>query len=220
LTEFERFIGMPHPSQESVAWAALHALDALDADDRRAFEAHLDGGCDSCRAEYHSFRLVAARLVHLVPPIAPPAALRDRLMARIAELAAPAAPAADADTQVWKRWGRQDLVDSLFTLRRDATPWEITAVPGVYVRNLFADPDHHQVTMLVKMDPGTAYPPHRHAGVEECLVLEGDLHVAGRVLHAGDYQRAADESIHGIQSTENGCLLFIVSSTDDELVDG
>jgi anti-sigma factor ChrR (cupin superfamily) len=68
------------------------------------------------------------------------------------------------------------------------------------------------------MDRGTSYPPHRHADVEECYVLQGDLRVAGRVLRAGDYQRADRDSVHGVQSTENGCLLLIVSSTDDELL--
>jgi anti-sigma factor ChrR (cupin superfamily) len=72
--------------------------------------------------------------------------------------------------------------------------------------------------MPVRMEPGTSYPRHRHKGVEEGYVLEGDLHVGDEAMKAGDCQRAETESIHAVQSTESGCLLRIVSSTVDELV--
>jgi anti-sigma factor ChrR (cupin superfamily) len=61
-------------------------------------------------------------------------------------------------------------------------------------------------------------PPHIHRGIEECYVLEGDLEMGGHKLHAGDYQFAFEDSLHGVQSSEDGCLLLIVSSQDDELV--
>jgi anti-sigma factor ChrR (cupin superfamily) len=133
--------------------------------------------------------------------------------------AAPAAGASQEATQVWRRWTSAPEADGVFTLRAEETGWEKTDIAGIEVRNLFADRERNYVTMLVRMAPGTAYPTHRHAGVEECFVLDGDLRVPpGRHLHAGDYQRAAGDSLHGIQSTDEGCLLFIVSSTEDELV--
>lgn len=67
--------------------------------------------------------------------------------------------------------------------------------------------------------PGTAYPCHVHDGPEECYVHRGELCVAGETLRAGDYQRAAPGSLYVVQSTENGCLLLIVSSMTDELVE-
>jgi hypothetical protein len=50
-------------------------------------------------------------------------------------------------------------------------------------------------------------------------VLQGDLRV-GPTLHmrAGDYQRVEKGHQHPVQSTDGGCLLFIVSSLHDELV--
>ena len=74
------------------------------------------------------------------------------------------------------------------------------------------------MTMLVRMEAGSSYPQHIHDGPEECYVLQGDLRVGDEVLGRGDYQRAAPGSRHGIQSTENGCLLFIVSSLTDEII--
>lgn len=201
---------------ETATQAALHALDALPATEAAAFEDRLRRGQPRASAEYHSFRLVADRLVEAAPPVAPPVGLKARLLASVA--ADGPAPHPEA-VQVWRRWTSPTAGDGVFTLRADETGWEKTDIDGIEVRNLFADRDRKCVTMLVRMAPGTAYPTHRHAGVEECLVLEGDLRVPpGRHLHAGDYQRAAGDSMHGVQSTDAGCLLFIISSTEDELV--
>ena len=95
--------------------------------------------------------------------------------------------------------------------------WESTVYDGVEVRRLFVDEKADRVTMLVRMAPGASYPPHRHAGTEECYVLSGDLRVSDHlVMRAGDYQRAPAGSHHGVQSTENGCLLLVRCSLHDE----
>jgi anti-sigma factor ChrR (cupin superfamily) len=96
--------------------------------------------------------------------------------------------------------------------------WERTAIEGVAIRTLFVDRENNQFTALVRMQPGSSYPRHVHAGPEQCLVIEGDLRVGEEVLHAGDYQRAPTGSRHGVQSTEHGCLLLITSSLTDQFV--
>ena len=76
-----------------------------------------------------------------------------------------------------------------------------------------------RVTMLVRMEKGTSYPSHRHAGPEECYVLAGDLEVGDQLeMHAGDYQRVERGSVHPPQTTREGCLLLITSSMHDELL--
>ncbi len=60
--------------------AGPYALDVLDREERAAFEAHL-AGCARCRAEVQEFRDVSGLLVHSAPAAAPPAALRDRVLA-------------------------------------------------------------------------------------------------------------------------------------------
>jgi anti-sigma factor RsiW len=59
---------------------AGYALDALDADDRRAFESHLTG-CERCRAELAELSEAVGRLALGVEGPAPPAALRGRILA-------------------------------------------------------------------------------------------------------------------------------------------
>ncbi len=59
-----------------------YALGALDAQDAAALESHLQT-CASCRTELAGYRTVGAHLLTELPPQAPPAALRQRLQARL-----------------------------------------------------------------------------------------------------------------------------------------
>ncbi len=129
--------------------------------------------------------------------------------------AAPAAPAA----QPWRQWAA-DVADDMFLSRADDSAWEPTAHPGVETRRLFVDAAARRATMLIRMAAGTSYPAHVHGGIEECFVLEGEIHVGDTTMHAGDFQRCETASRHGIQSTRTGCTLLIVSSLDDEIVGG
>jgi anti-sigma-K factor RskA len=77
--------------------ASAYALGALDADERREFEAHL-ATCETCQAEVASHRRVASALGLGEIPVAPPVALKDRMIARVTgqRVAAPVAPASSS----------------------------------------------------------------------------------------------------------------------------
>ena len=64
--------------------AAAHALDALDPDERRAFEEHL-ASCEQCRAEVAELQEAAAALAYATPAVEPPPRLRERLLERARE---------------------------------------------------------------------------------------------------------------------------------------
>lgn len=66
------------PFDESVA---AYAVGALDADERRAFEEHL-ASCEQCAAELAALRKVTTGLAMSVEPMAPPADLKARTIAR------------------------------------------------------------------------------------------------------------------------------------------
>jgi anti-sigma factor RsiW len=58
-----------------------YALDALDADERREYEAHL-ARCERCRAELASLSEAATSLAYGVEAPAPPPQLRERILER------------------------------------------------------------------------------------------------------------------------------------------
>lgn len=201
-----------HPDDAMQEMAALYALSALSTAEERTFSAHLDV-CVPCRELVASLQDVSASLeLCSTPPVAPPPELKERLLSKIA-----AEKEEAAKTQVWRTWKPSSIATRLVTVRADEGKWQQTASPGVSVKPLWVDSERDYVTMLVRMAAGSSYPGHLHAGVEECLVLEGDLQVAGQELRSGDYQRAELGSEHGIQSTRDGCLLLIVSSQHDSL---
>jgi anti-sigma factor ChrR (cupin superfamily) len=199
-------------ARETCALAALGALPPAEAE---AFEAHA-AGCPACRAERAALMSLSGELAAAGPPADPP----ERLWARIADRVRATPQDSQPQVQPWKAWTATAAARAgLLTITADDAGWQATSVPGIAVRQLFVDPAADRVTMLVRMAPGAAYPPHRHATAEECFVLQGDIRVDEHThMRAGDYQRAEEGSRHGVQSTDAGCTLLIVSSLHDELL--
>jgi anti-sigma factor ChrR (cupin superfamily) len=73
------------------------------------------------------------------------------------------------------------------------------------------------VTSLYKLLPGAHVPMHTHAGVEQCLVIEGDFHVNDEVLGPGDFTCAMTGSIHETVFTRGGTTLLIVAQQGYEM---
>lgn len=184
---------------------SLYVLRLLPESEQREIAEHLDG-CPVCREEVPVIEECLAMLGDLAPPVDPPPQLRNRILCAVAE----------AEPQVWKQWDDSQPAD-LHVVRKGEGDW-LPVCEGVSVRRLYVDRQRDSVTMLIRMEPGSSYDPHRHAGPEQCLVLEGDLFDGVREFRAGDFQVAAANTVHGVQSTRNGCLLFIVSSLHDELL--
>jgi anti-sigma-K factor RskA len=71
---------------------AAYALDALDDSERHEFEEHLDG-CETCSRDLEGLRDAASALAYVPEGLAPPAALRERLLDSVhAERAANVVP--------------------------------------------------------------------------------------------------------------------------------
>jgi quercetin dioxygenase-like cupin family protein len=147
------------------------------------------------------FARVADTLALNAVPVAPRASLRERLLARI-----------EGHTDV-----RLDPLKGLTFVKAAEGVWHEMA-PGVSAKVLFFDPVSRRATALVRMTPDSFYAPHRHAEAEELYVLEGGCFCGGRELKAGDYHRAEAETEHHDTSSEEGCLLLVISSPQNEML--
>lgn len=210
-------IGGHHPLGDPGDLAALYAAGAMNPEAVAAFEAHLADGCPICTAELRALDGVIAKLAEGIGAQAPPPRVRDALIEYVTQAAVPPGSQHAAEPQVWRQWSADAHDQGLFIKRAGEGAWEETGVTGVRVRRLFVDQPRNEMTILVRMDAGSSYPSHVHDGPEQCLVLQGNLHVGETVLQAGDYQRAAGGSRHDIQRTDSGCLLLITSSLSDEI---
>jgi ChrR Cupin-like domain len=94
--------------------------------------------------------------------------------------------------------------------------WEDVA-PGISCKILAADAARDRVSMLVRLEPGVAYPPHRHADVEELHLLDGELWINERKLFPGDFYRAVGGSSDERVWSETGCTCFLTTSPSDTL---
>jgi anti-sigma factor ChrR (cupin superfamily) len=200
-----------HDENDEAIWsrACDYVLGSLTAIEAGEYERHLREGCDACSQSVRRAREMEGGLALAANPVAPRPGLRDELLAKVR-----AAPS--ADTQIWRRWRGNDAEWRL--VRAEEGGFEPTKIAGIEVRRLSVDAVRQQVTMMIRMAPGTRYPPHRHGGREECFVLAGDLRHADQVMHGGDYEVVERGTIHGEQWTEGGCLLLIHSSMNDELL--
>ena len=174
-------------SDEQCERAALYALGALDGEEADDFERHLAGGCPTCQGEVTVFAATARTLAFAAAPREPRPTLRTRLVAAS---------------------GTRSSFH--FVLEHEGEWIEIG--PGVLRKAVADEAQGSYRSYLIRMAAGSTVAAHQHAGVEHCHVLAGDLYVAGRRLHEGDYHRAAPGSTHDGIRSDAGCLLLIVET--------
>jgi anti-sigma factor ChrR (cupin superfamily) len=174
-----------------------YAVQALPAGETGAFEAHV-ASCARCRSELAMLRpVVQSFAAWPADVLRPPERLQRRLAERIAaETGAPPVlpPAAEWAEPAWEE-----------------------VAPGISCKLLANDAEKHLVSMLVRLAPGAAYPPHTHAGVEELHLLEGELWIDDRKLSAGDYNRGEPGASDRRVWSETGCTCVLITSTKDIL---
>ena len=72
--------------------------------------------------------------------------------------------------------------------------------------------------MLVRLNPGTDYPGHKHADIEELHLLHGVLKVDDRTLYPGDFLHNEADSVDHRVWSETGCTCLLMTSTKDALL--
>lgn len=191
--------------EEAAGRAALYALGALEGGEARAFEEHVASGCAACAAELREFEGVVTDLGLAAPEAEPPPGVRSRLLALVSEEGGGGGDAS-GDNLDASGGGRGFLV-----VRAGEGEWLQTNDEGVSYKLLFADAARGTATTLVRMRPGARIRSHRHLGVEQCLVLEGDVRSGAVAMKAGDFNCSLPGSIHDELVTDGGALLLIVS---------
>lgn len=184
-------------NQEHRDLVFLFALQALSPREMASAEAQILS-CEDCRHEIETLRPIVKSFVGWPTDVLRPAeSLWGRLASRIAS---------DGSTQPFAA-----------PMEAIAKPeWE-EAAPGIHVQILAKNAEIDSVSMLVRLDPGTDYPAHRHAGTEELHLLHGVLKVDDRTLYPGDFIHSEAGSVDHRVWSETGCTCFLMTSTEDAL---
>ena len=151
--------------------AALDAVGALDTAGKARLE-HVVGHDAAARADWIASReAIAGYAASTTTPRTPTPGVKERLFARIRttpQLQAPRDPAPSAPAD-------GPPPGFSFAAGRDEE-WTPTAVPGFSVRVLSVNPAEKYRMILGRLEPGTAFPRHRHvAGPEHLYLVSGDL---------------------------------------------
>ena len=183
---------------DSAEQVFLYALHALPSSEVTAVGAHISV-CAECRQELETLRPIFDSFVAWPTDVLrPSASLWDRLAQRIAAETG-GAPAVSPP-------------------RRAAEPEWNEAAPGISCKLLATDTEKHRVSMLVRLAPGTEYPPHRHSGVEELHLLQGELMIDDRKLYPGDYNRSEPGTVDHRVWSETGCTCVLLTSYHDAIL--
>ncbi|HEV8488061.1 MAG TPA: cupin domain-containing protein [Blastocatellia bacterium] len=194
------------PHDEMRDLAAPYALGSLTQHEARSFEEHLAEGCGSCEGELCGFEAVVSDLAFAVAEAEPQAGVFMRLQRLTAEYG-----------QVAIRMRQARPSPTFMSIRASEREWhEISE--GIQVQQLFVDEVSGLQTSLVKMAAGTRLPSHRHRGVEQFFILEGDCIVNGELLGPGDYHRAESGSVHEVTYTKLGTMFVLVAPESWEVV--
>jgi ChrR Cupin-like domain len=190
----------PNPDESSCAQVelvTLLAIGALPPEEKDAMELHV-ASCSVCRQELEALRPATESLAFWPTDIARPIApLWDRLTQRIA-----------GET------GADPVAPSL--AEEQGPEWE-DAGGGISYKLLATDTERGRVSMLVRLAPGAAYPPHTHADFEELHLLEGELWIEDRKLYPGDFNKAEAGTSDQRVWSETGCTCVLITSFRDVL---
>ncbi|HEY1889465.1 MAG TPA: cupin domain-containing protein [Steroidobacteraceae bacterium] len=174
---------------------SLYVLRALPASETSLVEEHL-ASCPECRQHLESLYPVAG-LMRSWPEdiLRPPGSTWSRLQERLGEEAS-----------------EDSVLPEVLAWREPE--WEDVA-PGISCKLLATDTERDRVSMLVRLAPDTAYPPHRHAGVEELFLLNGELWIDDLKVYPGDYHRAEPGSDDKRVWSGTGCTCVLITSPGD-----
>jgi hypothetical protein len=191
--------------------APLYALDMVTSEERLWVEQQLQD-CPELEAEILGYQIAAAA----IPYSAPPEPLSDNLKAQLWERldlseSEPDLPLDLPEPEV----EIPSTVPAFLTVRSQELRWRSQGIPGVTVAKLHTDRVLRQIVGLLRAEPGTYYPHHRHTSVEEIYMLSGDLVIGDQVYGVGDYIRSYPDSTH-TPYTHSGCMFFFRTSMDDD----
>jgi anti-sigma factor ChrR (cupin superfamily) len=155
--------------------------------ERGRFEEHLQAGCDACSDALR-------QLAHVSQAMAVP------------ELLPGATKKLPPDATKVPGAHPPHLIQ---VVRAEEAAWADTPYPGVSISLLHTDRERGFCTALVRMAPHAEFPEHVHSKVAECVMIDGEMLVAGHWLKRGDYMRMAAGVYHTARAGQQGCLCCV-----------
>ncbi len=207
-----------HTEQEYLLTeASALALGALAPEDALAIRRKLESSSEDVLKEYQQMVWTTHHLPSALPLVSPPTRLKQEILGKIAATAQQ-----HVASHSQKQHESHEFIpeyDSggidFYTLDADERSWLPHPVKGVTVQSLATDKERGYATLLMRLDAGTVFPSHSHAGAEQCYVLSGDVEVRGKKLLTGSFFSTQAHADHGDITTRNGATVLLVVALED-----
>lgn len=177
--------------------AAAYALGAMNLHEIRVFE-DLISSFDDGTNDLNELERTVAAMAFAAEPVVPSSSVKEKLFAQI-----------NNDIENKTKENLTALSQSV-SVRKDEGEW-IKFEKGIQIKFLFKDPINKTVTTLMRLRPGSVIPKHKHIGIEQCYVIEGDMVLGNNTYNAGDFFCAMPDTIHEPITTTNGGMILLVS---------
>lgn len=87
--------------------------------------------------------------------------------------------------------------------------WVPSQFEGIEMKVLYQDVERGEMTVLLKWQPGTTLPFHKHPEIEQSYVLQGSFYDHDGICRAGEFVYRHPQSKHETKSDE-GCIILAV----------
>ena len=190
--------------------AAMYALGTLSQSEARAFDRCLEEKREDYAEELAAFNAVIVALAFGAPERTPPERAREQLLTRVVAETGHKVPGKDE--------AQSAALPQFRNVKLNEGRWNQVG-KGAFVKILFVDQHRGAVGSLIKLEPGARLPRHRHLGIEESIIIEGDCHVNGEVFTSGDYRRAMAGTTDSELTTERGTIFLLIAPQEVEILE-
>ena len=103
-----------------------------------------------------------------------------------------------------------------YIVRHQQKEWQPLIEKGIHYKGISVISLHYDeaqgrsTSILLKFEPGAAYPFHNHPGGEELYVLNGAVKINEELLSEGDYLYTPAGFKHAVMSPAGCTILFII----------
>lgn len=201
--------------------AAMLMLGALSREEVRRIHRELLQASAPVQHEYNTMVLTTQLLPAALPMVEPPPMLKQRILSclhdvpldvQYADTTAPK-PHHDDHKEFIPHYDARGA--SFYALSGDEGDWLPHPIKGIAVKPLATDKERGYATILMRLDAGTIFPSHSHAGAEQCYIISGTVVVQGRHLATGSFFSTQAHTDHGDITTTDGATVLLVVAMED-----
>ena len=87
--------------------------------------------------------------------------------------------------------------------------WKPSQFEGIEIKVLYEDKERGEMTCLLRWQPGTTLPFHKHPEIEQSWVISGSFSDHDGIARAGEYVWRTPQSMHETHSAE-GCTILAI----------